>query len=84
MFFDSNFVAFYKECIKIQKYEIKKQYEFLIRYLSENNVKGKVALVNNSINANAQYGLQLIKERCSLDMELWGMHFIISQKGIKK
>lgn len=81
---NDNFIGFYKECIKIQRDEMKRQYEFLLRYFAENNLNGKVALVNNSINANVQFYLQQVKENSSLDMEFWGIHFIISKKGIKK
>lgn len=84
MIVDKKFIAFYKECINLQRSEIESQHKLLLKYFADNNLEGKIALVNNSINANAQFYLQLIQEKNSLNMEFWGVHFIISKQGINK
>ena len=84
MILDRTFIAFYKECVNKQKSEMKLQYKLLLKYFVDNNLEGKVALVNNSINANMQFYLQFIKENSALNLEFWGIHFIISKRGINK
>lgn len=81
---DKKFIAFYKECVNEQKGEMEAQYRFLLKYFTDNNLEGKVALVNNSINGNTQFYLQLIKENSFLNLEFWGMYFISSKQGINK
>ena len=84
MMLNSKFIAFYKEYINLQKSEIELQHKLLLKYFADNELEGKVALVNNSVNANAQFYLQLIQQKNSLNIKFWGMHFIISRQGIKK
>lgn len=83
MYKDANFKAFYKECIEMCFPEIEKQYIFLQQYILENDLNGKVALVNNSINAKVQKCLDMIISNCSMNIKLWGIHFIISEEGMQ-
>ena len=78
---DSRFNAFYRECTEICASVMRRQYIYLQRYIIENDLTGKIAFVNNSVNANAQRYLNIINEKSSLNIEPWGIHFIISKEG---
>ncbi len=78
-----NFCEFYTDLYNIQKPIIEEQYMLLKEYMSE--YVGKIALINNSIEANVQSYLESLekKDLCS-KRSFWGIHFIITPKGMKK
>lgn len=81
---NADFLIFYKKCLQIQKKEMEKQYKLLLQYIEKNEIRGKVALVNNSINANMQGYLNEIVASEKMNIDIWGIHFIISNKGAKR
>lgn len=81
------FEDFYEACVDFQRDEFQRQYNLLREYLVQSgiyNSKGKIALINNSINANAQSYLEKLNVSYGRNIQYWGVHFIISKEGRKK
>lgn len=79
-----DFYLFYQDCIQLQRQEARRQYQYIRSYLQQNCIRGKIALVNNSIHASAQGFLNRLAVHGGLDTEFVGIHFVISKKGRKK
>lgn len=77
---DQKSIEFYNECIAIVKEEINKQDLLLKKYMEQNHIQGKVAMVNNSMHGSAQSYLQEL----FTNIEFWGIHFILSREGKKR
>ena len=82
-FQSKNFCEFYIDLYNMQKPVIKEQYTLFQKYMSE--YVGKIALINNSVEANAQsYLEQLEKRNMRSERSFWGVHFIITKRGMAK
>lgn len=82
-FQSKSFLEFYTDLYNLQKQVIEEQYILLEEYMAE--YKGKIALINNSLEASVQNYLELIEKRNMYsERSYWGIHFIITKKGMPK
>lgn len=73
--------GFFDILFKVFREQFATQYEYLCKYMIENEItEDKCILVNNSINGNGQILLSKIFKHANIDADILGMQFVRSRK----